>query len=53
MFRKTSTISAQNNSFHSQVTAIFQDAFCETFAKTAWMLEQKCAAQFTLFGGIE
>ena len=36
MFRKTSTISAQNNSFHSQVTAMFQEAFCETFAKTVW-----------------
>ena len=36
MFRKTSTISDQKNSFHSQVTAMFQDAFCETFAKTAW-----------------
>ena len=35
MFRKTSTISAQNNSFHSQVTGMFQDALCETVAKTA------------------
>ena len=53
MFRKTTKKSAENNSSHCQITVKFQDAFCETFAKTAWMLEQKCAAQFTLFGGIE
>ena len=36
MLRKTTKKSAENNSSHCQITVMFQDAFCETFAKTAW-----------------
>ena len=36
MFRETTKKSAENNSSHCQITVMFQDAFCETFAKTVW-----------------